>query len=221
LARGWRVTAALVAFSLLQVLMLRYVAPPFTFRTTFSWLISRVYPPYEGWPVYRWRNYGQISPYLKRAVLASEDQRFLQHHGFDFVEMEKAFRAMAKSDRIRGASTISMQVARTVFLWPDRTLFRKLAEAYYTLLIEWMWPKKRILEIYLNTVDWGDRIMGAEAASRAYFGVGANHVSAVQAAALASILPSPHSWSPKAQTAYFRQRRARILRDMPLMALPR
>ncbi len=221
MARGLRVTAVLVAISFFQVLLFRYVNPPFTFHTTFSWLVSRVYPSYEGWPVYRWRNYAEISPYLKRAVLASEDQRFLQHHGFDFVEMRKALRTMEKTDRIRGASTISMQVARTVFLWPDRTLFRKLAEAYYTVLIELLWSKKRILEVYLNTVDWGDRIMGAEAASRAYFGVGANHLSASQAAALASILPSPHRWSPKAQTAYFRRRRARILRDMPLMALPR
>ncbi len=126
---------------------------------------------------------------------------------------------MFSSRGIRGASTITMQTARTVFLWPERSWLRKAVEAYYTLLIELMWSKERILEIYLNTVDWGEEIMGAEAASQGYFLVPASRITRSQAALLAAILPSPHKWSPTRPNAQVLRRQERILKDMENMPL--
>jgi len=159
----------------------------------------------------------EISPHLRKAVLAAEDQRFNFHNGFDFVEINQAIRDILEEGRVRGASTITMQVARTVFLWPERSWSRKLAEAYYTVLIELCWSKRRILEVYLNTVDWGIGIMGAEAASRKYFHTDAGSITALQAALLASILPSPHRWSPTKPTKQVWERQRRIMKDMGKM----
>ena len=161
----------------------------------------------------------EISPNLRKAVLAGEDQRFLSHHGFDLREMNKAIRDIALKKGYRGASTITMQVARTVFLWPDRSWPRKMAEAYYTLLIEICWSKERILEIYLNTVDWGTGIMGAEAASRKYFQTSAFGISCSQAALLAAILPNPHKGSPNHPGPQLLKRQKKILKDMKKMPL--
>jgi monofunctional biosynthetic peptidoglycan transglycosylase len=155
-----------------------------------------------------------------KAVLAAEDQRFLIHHGFDFVEMRKALGDILSARRTRGASTISMQVSRTVFLWPERSLTRKVAEAYYTILIEMLWSKRRILEVYLNTVDWGTGIIGVEAAARSYFQTGAHRITPSQGALLAAVLPSPHRWSPNRPSRYVRARKKRIMRDMEKISLP-
>ena len=134
------------------------------------------------------------------------------------MELDKAIRDLIKSRRIRGASTITMQVARTVFLWHGRVdWLRKITEAYYTVLIEMFWSKKRILEIYLNTVDWGSGIMGAEAASRKYFRVSADQLTPSQAALMAAILPSPHKWSPNKPSRYVSARQKRIMKDMAKM----
>jgi monofunctional biosynthetic peptidoglycan transglycosylase len=133
--------------------------------------------------------------------------------------MNKAIKDIALRKGYRGASTITMQVARTVFLWPERSWLRKSAEAYYTLFIEILWSKERILEVYLNTVDWGPGLNGAEAASRKYFSRPALHISASQAALLAAILPSPHRWSPTKPNARVLQRQKRILKDMKKMPL--
>ncbi|MFH1488737.1 MAG: biosynthetic peptidoglycan transglycosylase, partial [Pseudomonadota bacterium] len=121
------------------------------------------------------------------------------------------------SRRLRGASTISMQAARTVFLWRERSWSRKLSEAYYTLLIEIMWSKRRIMEVYLNTVDWGSGIIGVEAASRKYFRRSSDEITPGQSALLAAILPSPHRWSPDNPSRYVRERQKRILQDMKKM----
>lgn len=160
---------------------------------------------------------GDMSVYLKKAVLAAEDQRFLNHKGFDFTEMGIAFRDLLSNRKVRGASTITMQTARTVFLWPDRTVARKFAEAYYTVLMEFLLPKERILELYLNTVDWGSGVMGAEAAARKYFHTAADRLTKDQAVRLASILPNPHRWSPTQPSAHLKQRQRRIRRDMRAM----
>jgi monofunctional biosynthetic peptidoglycan transglycosylase len=162
----------------------------------------------------RWRDLKDISPFLIRAVLAGEDQRFMSHNGFDFIEMNRAFHDLISAKRIRGASTITMQVARTIFLWPGRSWTRKIMEAYYTVLIELLWSKTRILEIYLNYVDWGTGIMGAEAASQKYFHVNSGKISASQASLMAAILPSPHLWSPLNPNKIVSERQKRILRDM-------
>ena len=166
-----------------------------------------------------WRPLNEIAPHIRRAVLAGEDQRFLSHNGFDFTEINEAMRDMVSKKGFRGASTISMQTARTVFLWPARSLWRKILEAYYTVLLEIFWTKERILEIYLNTVDWGKGIMGVEAASRTYFHISSAHVSRSQAALLVAILPSPHRWSPSNPSSYVLKRQRRIIRDIKKMPL--
>jgi len=166
-----------------------------------------------------WRPLEEISPHVRKAVLAGEDQRFLSHNGFDFVEIQEAMKDMVSSKGFRGASTVTMQTARTVFLWPARNLLRKALEVYYTVLIEIIWNKERILEIYLNTVDWGKGVMGVEVASQHYFHVSAAHLSRRQAALLAAILPSPHRWSPTRPGLETNRRQQRILRDMDRMPL--
>jgi len=155
-----------LVLSVLQVAVLRFVNPPFTGTMISNWVADKMDGREAQWPDPEWRPLRKISPHLKRSVLAGEDQRFTAHNGFDFVEMNQAFQDVLTGGRVRGASTITMQVARTVFLWPGRSLARKSLEAYYTVLIEVFWSKKRILEVYLNTVDWGKDVVGAEKASR-------------------------------------------------------
>jgi len=225
LKRGIRIGAVglvlICALSFAEVLAFRFFNPPFTTFMAWRWVASRIVSEPDEEPFkmvrLRWRTLRQISPHLIRAVLAAEDQRFLSHHGFDFVEMQEAFREMISSRRIRGASTISMQVARTVFLWPSRTWLRKMYEAYYTVLIELIWSKKRIMEVYLNTVDWGEGIMGAEPAARKYFRRSAAELSPSEAAMLAAVLPNPHFWSPVNPTEHLRERQRKIMKDMDKM----
>jgi monofunctional biosynthetic peptidoglycan transglycosylase len=155
---------------------------------------------------YHWTD--DISPRLERAVIAAEDQNFCTHRGFDWVSINKA---MQDHDRhpaklMRGASTISQQTARTLFLLPARNWIRKGLEAYLTVMLESLWPKKRILVAYLNLVDWGDGIFGAEAAADAYFGTGAGSLDNAQAARLAAILPNPHKWKAAHPGRYVRHR---------------
>jgi len=209
--------ASIFLFTVFQVLTLRFVNPPFTFGTTYD-RVAQVFKG-ETWqkPAWHWRSLDNISGHLKRAVLASEDQRFLRHHGFDFIELKIVLNDLLSTGKTRGASTISMQTARTIFLLPSRSVIRKLLEAYYTGLIEILWDKRRILEVYLNTVDWGNRILGAEAASRHYFGRSAKNLSRQQAALLAAVLPSPRRWSPVRPSEYVRWRQKRILEAMDKM----
>jgi monofunctional biosynthetic peptidoglycan transglycosylase len=169
---------------------------------------------------YHWTD--DISPRLERAVIAAEDQNFCRHHGFDWASIDKA---MQEHDRhpsrpIRGASTISQQAARSLFLVPMRSWIRKGLEAYLTVLLEGLWPKKRILVAYLNLVDWGDGIFGAEAAANAYFGTDAGSLDGAQAARLAAILPNPHKWKAahpgryvRSRTGLLQSRSAMVTRD--------
>jgi monofunctional biosynthetic peptidoglycan transglycosylase len=209
----------LILFTISQVLLLRFFNPPFTARTAWIWLGNRLAIGHHDKPLYDWRRLRNISPHLKKAVLAAEDQRFLSHHGFDFIELNAALWDILSERGTRGASTISMQAARTVFLWRGRSWSRKMLEAYYTVLIELLWSKKRILEIYLNTVDWGEGIMGAEVASRTYFHRSSYRITASQAALLAAVLPNPRKWSPVHPSGYVEERKRRIMRDMPKMPL--
>ncbi len=200
-----------------EVALLRFLNPPCTVHMAWDWLEHMVrQEPYQA-PRWFWRPLSRISPNLKRAVLAAEDQRFLFHHGFDLAELRVALQDLLEARRQRGASTISMQTARTVFLPRSRSWTRKSLEAYFTVLIELFWSKGRILEIYLNTVDWGPGLMGAEAASRAYFGIPASALDPRQAALMAAILPSPHRWSVQHPNAGVRQRQRRILQEMRKM----
>jgi monofunctional biosynthetic peptidoglycan transglycosylase len=168
-------------------------------------------------PEFRWRwvPYSAISPNLKRAVLVSEDINFFSHDGFDSHEIGQALRdAVADLELPRGASTITQQLARNLFLAPDRTAARKLQEAILTRRLEAKLSKQRILEIYLNVVEFGPGIYGAEAASRHYFGISALALTERQAAELAAVLPRPSSWHPGQQTGGYRDAVERILGRM-------
>jgi len=208
-----------LAVSVLQVALLRFINPPVTGAMISNWVEDKAAGREAQWPDPEWRPLRKISPHLRRCVLAGEDQRFTTHNGFDFVEMNHALQDAVAGGRVRGASTITMQVARTVFLWPGRSLARKALEAYYTVLIEVLWSKQRILEIYLNTVDWGEDVVGVEMASKKYFRTNASSLTAEQAALLAAILPSPHHWSPERPNEYVKERQRRILEDMRKMPL--
>jgi monofunctional biosynthetic peptidoglycan transglycosylase len=163
---------------------------------------------------YHWVPLGRISPALRAAVVVSEDQRFYQHRGFDWKSMGDAIGEWRDGARLRGASTITQQLAKNLFLWPGRSLFRKGLEAWLTFWIEVLWPKARILEVYLNVVELGDGVFGAEAASHRYFGIPAAHLGRPQAALLAAILPSPRRSSIAHPSGTLRERQRWILRQI-------
>ncbi|HEY0302241.1 MAG TPA: monofunctional biosynthetic peptidoglycan transglycosylase, partial [Rhizomicrobium sp.] len=156
---------------------------------------------------YHWREADEISPYLGRAVIGSEDQNFCNHDGFDWKEMDHAWRDYRLRHKpLRGASTLSQQTAREVFLTSWRSFVRKGLEAYLTVLMEALWPKKRIMTAYLNTVDWGNGNFGAEAAAQTYFGIPASELNQAQAARLAAVLPNPHRLKADRPGRYVRRR---------------
>ena len=167
-----------------------------------------------------WEPMEKISPNLARAVVASEDARFCSHNGFDWIEIDKAIRAHNKGKKLRGASTISQQTAKNVFLFPGRSWVRKGFEAYFTFLIEKIWGKKRILEVYLNVAEMGQGIFGAEAAAERLFNTRANKLSAHQASLIAACLPNPLVRKANAPTPGIRKRAADIRSSMSMVQLP-
>lgn len=154
----------------------------------------------------QWVAYDDITPALPRAVIAAEDNLFCEHWGFDFKSLRTAALAFASGEKAGGGSTISMQTAKNLFLWPERSLWRKLLEAPLTLGIEAAWPKTRILEVYLNIAEWAPGVYGAEAAARHHFGKSAKALSRTEAARLAAVLPSPLKWSAGKPGNYVRRR---------------
>ncbi|MWV11135.1 monofunctional biosynthetic peptidoglycan transglycosylase [Pseudomonas sp. R-28-1W-6] len=182
--------------SALLVLALRWIDPPGTAlmveRKIESWV--------DGQPIdlqRSWRPWQELPDDLKIAVIAAEDQKFAEHWGFDLAAIQQAFAHNGNGGTLRGASTISQQVAKNLFLWSGRSWPRKALEAWLTGLIELLWPKQRILEVYLNSVEWGDGVFGAEAAARHHFGTGAPYLSRQQACLLAAVLPNPRAWNPR------------------------
>ncbi len=163
---------------------------------------------------YDWMPEEKISPHLRLAVVAAEDQRFPEHSGFDFEAIEEATRHNERGGSTRGASTISQQVAKNLFLWPGRSWLRKGLEAGITVLIEAIWTKARILEVYVNVAEFGDGVFGAEAASRRFFDKPASSLSAPEAALLAAVLPNPKSLRVNAPSGYVRRRQQWILQQM-------
>ncbi len=160
---------------------------------------------------HRWRPLSRIAPAMVRAVIASEDARFCEHHGFDIQAIDAALRHNERRPgKIRGGSTISQQTAKNVFLWPERSWVRKGAEAWFTVLIEALWGKRRIMEVYLNSVEMGPGIYGVEAASQHYFHHSASTLSPAEADRLAAILPSPLKWQAARPGPYVRRRTGRI-----------
>lgn len=186
--------ACAVVFIVLPVcviLILRWVPPAassFMIQAQVSALVSRT----KGWRLhYAWTGWNRISPNARIAVVAAEDQKFPFHHGFDVQAIEEAREEYERGERLRGASTISQQVAKNLFLWPGRSFVRKGLEAWLTVLLEWLWPKRRILEVYLNVAEFGPGAYGVGAASRLYFNKSPAQLTEHEAALLAAVLPNP------------------------------
>ncbi len=198
-------TIAVLMFTpILQVLIYKAVPPPITIL-----MVQRLIEG-KGFR-YEWRAIDEISPQLVNSVIAAEDSGFCEHMGFDFDAMEKAAKANERHPgKIRGGSTISQQTAKNVFLWPGRSLVRKGLEAGYTFLIEAVWGKRRIMEVYLNVVEWGPGLYGAESASQTYFHTSARNLTSQQASRLAAILPSPLKWRAVNPGRYVAKRSAKI-----------
>ncbi|MFI8480291.1 monofunctional biosynthetic peptidoglycan transglycosylase [Pseudomonas sp. NPDC078700] len=202
-----------MAGSALLVLVLRWVPPPgsalMVERKVQSWM--------DGKPIdlqRTWRPWKELPDDLKIAVIAGEDQKFAEHWGFDVAAIRAAIEHNQEGGSVRGASTLSQQVAKNLFLWSGRSWLRKGIEVWFTGLLELLWPKQRILEVYLNTAEWGEGVFGAQAAAEHHFGTGASYLSAHQSSLLAAVLPNPREWSASRPTAYINRRASWIRRQM-------
>jgi monofunctional biosynthetic peptidoglycan transglycosylase len=209
-----------LAVTVIPVLIFRVVNPPTTPLMWIRWVESG-YQDKVPREIKKWRPLKEISPRLIRAVITSEDQKFFTHHGFDWEAVGQAMQVNLESKRKFGASTISMQTARNVFLWQNRDWVRKGLEAYFTVLIEWFWGKERILEVYFNIIEWGDGVFGCEAAARKYFKHSIKRASPAESAWMAAILPNPRKWSRPTHRRWIKKRQARILHTMSKVHLPR
>lgn len=197
------------ALSVLSVIVFRFVPIPVT-----PLMLSRsVENGFSGWK-HNWVSIEEISPNLQLAVVASEDQNFVNHNGFDFQAIEKAIEHNKKGKRKRGASTISQQTAKNVFLWEGRSWVRKGFEVYFTFLIEVFWSKQRIMEVYLNSIEMGDGIYGAEAASQYWYKKPAKKLSLREAAGIAAILPNPRKFKASNSSNYIERRKNHIVRQV-------
>jgi len=208
-----KIPLALVLFSALLVTLLRWVPPgrtPVMLKRAFQFRQVDGYRTDQ-----EWVSLEDISPELIEAVILSEDQKFYSHHGFDFGAIRTMWKAHRRSGaRLRGCSTISQQTAKNVFTFGTRAWVRKIPEAWWTILIELIWRKDRILEVYLNVAEWGRGCFGAEAASKEYYGVSASELDCAQATSLAVCLPRPLVDNPLNMSPEFRKRRAHILKEM-------
>ena len=201
-----------VALTIVPVLLYRFVNPPTTPLMWLRWVESDTR---QNLRLNAWRPIEEISPNILKAVIAAEDQKFFTHNGFDWLAIEYAIQANITTDRKLGASTISMQTARNVFLWQTRTWLRKLLESYFTVLIEFFWSKQRILEVYLNVIEWGDGIFGCEQAAQTYFQHSSKILSPVESAWMAAVLPSPRHWTRRPTPAHVQARQVKILDTLP------
>ena len=198
----------ILAFPFLQVALFRFVPAPPT--------ILMIEQAFKGNGLdYRWRSLDNMSPYLVTAAIAAEDVRFCSHNGFDFEAIEKAMKANERaeargSSKMRGGSTITQQTAKNVFLWPQRSYVRKGLEAGYSVLIEYGWGKKRIMEMYLNVAEFAPGVYGVEAGSQHWFGKSAKQLSRAESAKLVAVLPSPRRYNAASPGPYVRRRASRI-----------
>lgn len=204
-----KVLIGLMLFSVFLILLMRWVNPWGSMlmveRKIANWNINQQRI---------WKDWDQISDNIKIAVIAAEDQQFANHWGFDFKAINRALNYNKNNRKIRGASTITQQVAKNIFLWSSRNWIRKGVESWFTVWIELIWSKQRTLEIYLNSVEWGEGIFGIEAASRHYFGVSAKQLTKEQASLLAAILPNPRKWSPVNPNIFTQKKAKWILGQM-------
>lgn len=208
-----RITLLFFGLSIFSVILFRFVPVPFTIL-----MIQRCGEQAFGDDKIRlrkdWVSIDEISKSMPLAVVASEDQNFLNHHGFDLKAIEKAMEHNEKSKRVHGASTISQQTAKNVFLWPGRSYIRKAFEVYFTALIELLWSKERILEVYLNVIETGKGVYGVQAASQEYFNKDASKLTPSEAATIAALLPNPRKYCTIRSGRYISSRRSWILRQM-------
>lgn len=199
----------LIILSVLITLALRWINPPYT-SFMVAQRISTDFVPYK----INWVPLEEISPQLLIAVIAAEDQKFPNHYGFDLKAIQSALENNKKNKRIRGASTITQQVAKNVFLWPNKNLFRKGLEAYFSLLIETLWPKSRILEVYLNAAEFGPNIFGVKNAAYTHYKKSAKNLTLYEASLLAAVLPNPHKMHASRPSNYVSQRAEHIVRQV-------
>ena len=204
-----KLISGLILFSIFMVLLYKWLPVPFT-----PLMAIRYFENPEEEIRHSWVPRQDISRHLQLSVIASEDQNFVKHNGFDFEAIEKAIEDNQKGKRVRGASTISQQTAKNVFLWPGRNWFRKGLEVYFTFLIETFWSKERILEVYLNSIEMGKGIYGAEAATQHWFNKSAANLSIYEAAAIAAVLPNPREYRANPASNYINQRKNWIVRQM-------
>ena len=205
--------------SIISVVLLRYI-PVYVTPLMGIRIIEQMKDKKNPILKHHWVGYDEISDNMKRAVVASEDQLFVEHKGFDKKQIKKAIEENKKRKRPRGASTISQQTAKNVFLWPQSSWLRKGLETYFTILIELFWSKERILHVYLNSMETGDGLYGAEAVARLHFNTSASELTQSQAALIAATLPSPLRYSSKSPSAYMYKRQAFILQQMRNIKLP-
>ena len=207
-----RVFLWFIALSIVSVILFRFVPIPFTPLM----LIRCIEQKWDGKEMTMkkdWVSLEEISSAMPLAVIAAEDQKFEEHFGFDIEAIKKAdaYNAKHKGKRTKGASTISQQTAKNVFLWPNRSWIRKGFEVYFTFLIELFWSKKRIMEVYLNVIETGEGIYGAEAAAQEFFHKSSKKLSLREASLIAAILPNPRRWSPSRPTPYIQKKSGRIM----------
>lgn len=217
---AWRLAVGFVILTCFWVIALRFVNPPTTFLMIQRSLAKEATGNDARKIQHTWINYEDISDHLKRAAIASEDANFMKHRGLDLGAIKKAYEESLRGKRLRGGSTISQQTAKNIFLWPQRSWIRKGLETYFTVLIELFWGKKRILEVYLNMIETGDRIFGVESAAQHYFGRSAANVSQRQAALLIAVLPNPRRWNPARPTAFINRKTNNILRYINHYEIP-
>lgn len=209
-----------VLVTVVQVLSLRWLNPPSS-----AFMLERRMQAWRDGDHdfqlhYHWRPLDQISRWLPVSAIASEDQKFLQHNGFDFQAIDKDMQRNREGGRVRGASTISQQVAKNMFLWGGRNYVRKGLEAWYTVLIEHLWSKRRIVEVYVNVAEFGDGVYGADAAAHDLFGTTAARLTPSQCARLAAVLPNPEHWTAAKPNAYVLRRAAWIQRQIGQLGGP-
>jgi len=204
--------------SILLVIIFRFVPVPFTPLMAFR-AMENIKGDKELEFSHHWVSIDNISPQMQKAVIASEDATFLDHHGFDFSAMRKAYKNNEKGRRMKGGSTITQQTAKNVFLWQGRSYIRKAFEAYFTVLIELFWPKQRIMEVYLNSIEMGPNVYGAEAAAHHWYQVKAYQLTKQQAAGIAAILPNPRKFKAKNSSGFIERRKSRIAKHMNYVKL--
>jgi monofunctional biosynthetic peptidoglycan transglycosylase len=208
-----KITLYFLAISIGLVVLYKFVPIPFT-STMLSRKMGAIAEGNDSEIYYDWTSYENISKEAPLAVVAAEDQLYPEHFGFDFEAMGNAFSRNQKGKKLRGASTLSQQTAKNVFLWQSRSYVRKVLEVYFTFLIEVIWGKERILEVYLNVAEMGNMTFGVEEASKRYYGKSAKNLSREQAARIASVLPSPIKWSVAKPGPYVNRRTSHIARQM-------